>query len=289
MEVEKKSEKYTKDVGKFYIYSRFFFKFFGLWTLPKDSSFLLKFFHLIYFMAIVGTWYLLYDFMLLLNMIVNIDDLQLVLSVFFILSTFLSCLGKFIKVRYSRETYKSVMELLHHEDFHPSNLKEQQFFEEAVSENQRVKKSYTALTLLSVSTLVINAVIKGYPAFPFEAHPILDITKNHNYFIVFMYQVIGVGCQCAINISFDTIFCSFFIFLSCQLRIFEYKLRNLSAKNDFEIHTKLTKLVKLHLRILELSDGVQNCVVLPLTIQMLSSTIVIMTIFFNLSKVIIIF
>lgn len=285
MEVQKISENYEEAVGKFYKYSIFIFKAHGLWVNSPNSRYFMRFIKFLLSALSICLWFVLHDILLFLNIIVHIDDLQLVLSVFFILSTYFSCLIKVFNIRIYNKLFEELGELLHDINFRPTNTYEEAVFSESVAENQRVKKSYTILTVMAASSLIIPALLSGYPNLPFAAYPLLDIAVKNNYIIVFLHQVIGVLVQCTINISFDIIYCSFCIFLSCQLKMFENKLRNIRASNDREVKNQLIFCVKLHWKILHLYECVQKCVMVPLTIQMIASTIVIMTIFVNISTV----
>lgn len=278
---------FNENIGQFYKYSRTLFRWFGLWALPPETKRSTKILKSMQSICIFCFWFLLYDFMLVLNVIVNINDLQLVMSVFLVSSTYVSCLAKFINVRIANKMFKKVTEEMKNEDFRPKEtiVGEEQIFYEALKENQKIKHVYTALTLVSFVTFALSALIKGGRSLPCNAHPILDMQKVENYILIFIYQVVGQGCHCITNIAFDCLFCSFFIYIACQLKMFENKLKNIEGSTDEIVHDKLKMLVNLHCRIFSLTEMVQECVMCQLAMQIISSTVVIMTIFFKLAKV----
>lgn len=277
--------RFDKNIGKFYEYSTMFFKFFGIWIMPPGTRKSTKFLILIANIFTVIFWFLLYHFMLLLNIIFHINDLQLVISVIFVLSTYLSCLAKFLKSRICNKKIKEVTEFMADEDFKPITKCEDVIFLEALKENQKVKKVYTVLTLTSFITMGLGALMKGNRTLPCPAYPILDIQKLGNFVLIFMYEELSQGLHCATNIAFDCLFCSFFIYVSCQFRIFKNRIVNIKGSSYDEVHDQLKACVKLHRKILHLNEMVQECVMTPLVMQIVSSTVVIVAIFFGLSKV----
>lgn len=259
---------YSDEVIKFYSFSINFFIFLGQWQ-PAFPTGWKRSVYKLSFITIFLYSYVFYNVLFVLNLLMNISDLETVFDVFYMLSNTIASMTKCFAIRYYSNTLRDILENMASAYFQPSNKMQINIFSETASENQWVNKAYSRLCFIALAGVVIKPIFLGDGSYPISAYLLLDDSYLSQRIVQYVSQSIATAYFCFCDVAFDTAICSFFLFVACQMEMFADKIRNMKGS---EIRIS----VEHHLRILNIYNRIILCVLVPMTVQMAASAVVIL-------------
>lgn len=268
---------YSDEVTQFYSFSISFFTLLGQWQPAFPTGWKQKLYNLS-FVTIFGYSYVLYNVLFVINLFNNISDLETVFDVFYMLANTIASMTKCFAVHYYSNTLRDILEYMSSAYFEPSNKKELELFSNTSSENKWVKKAYSRLCFVVLSGVLIRPIFLKDGSYPISAYIFLDDCFLLQRIALYVSQGIATSYFCFCDVAFDTAICSFFMFVACQLEMFADKIRNMTG-------SQIVICIEHHLRILNLYNRIIACVLIPLTVQMASSAIVILCALYQLAGI----
>ncbi|KAL5292625.1 Or46a family protein [Megaselia abdita] len=259
---------YSDKVIKFYSFSISFFIILGQWQPAFPIGWKREVYKLS-FLSISLYSYVFYNFLFVMNLMINISDLETVFDVFYMLANTIASMTKCFAVRYYSNSLRDILEYMSSAHFQPSNKNQINMFSKTFSENQWVNKGYSRLCFVALFGVVIKPIFLKDGSYPISAYLFLDDSFLSQRVLQYVSQSIATAYFCFCDVAFDTAICSFFMFVACQLEMFADQIRNMKG-------SEIKYCVEKHLKILNLYNRIVSCVLIPLTVQMASSAVVIL-------------
>lgn len=276
-------QEYTES---FYYQQVWYFQFLGAWQAPLDSNRWQRYLHELRFyliMTIVSVMLLFFAIRVLGNM----DQLSVIIQVFFMFATEVSCLIKLLSIRWRREQQTRLINEMHCEDFRPCALSESLILQSTARLAIKLRNYYGVMSLLAAGPIMVTPLIVGNSALPLSMYEPCDLASTGCYWGLYLYHVLSLMPTCGLNIAFDSFVQSLLYFLRVQLDMLTDRLENLGAvltpQDDVLIAKQLRECCAYYNRIVKLRDLMDDFIKVPCSTQLLCSVLVLISNFYNLS------
>lgn len=280
-------EKYEKLIQNMYNKQVTLLTIFGAWELSPSAIKHLRFLHGLYFRILLVFGILLFQLLMIMQIITNIDNMDEVIKVFFMLASSFSVLDKYLTIKINIKNFKNLFKLMLNGDFLPKNRHENAIFLKCVKLSQTVRNYYGWLSISSLVTMFLTQYLNDSEELPVPMFVAFEMNTNWKFNSVYIYQCSSISILCIVNISFDTLSTTFFIYLKCQLDILACRLENIGhiVQTDDGILRQLKDCIRYYNRIQTLSQDIEYMVKIPLTIQIACSVFVLIANFYFISLV----
>lgn len=185
----------------------------------------------------------------------------------------------------------AVLELfrnLHDAHFHPEDAQEWRLLEQASELSRTLRNYYGGISVAALAIVVLGQYAIDKMDLPMATYAPFETTPGTWGFVVmYVYQSIALSMACFLNISFDSLCCSIFIFIKCQLDILALRLQRIGLHDAEERQTQLQlkHCIEFYMKIVELAGGIETLVYKPISAQIFSSVLVLTTNFYAISLV----
>lgn len=179
---------------------------------------------------------------------------------------------------------------LHATHFRPANAEEQFIFEAARGLSRFIFKYYGITSLTALTLVLLTQYAIDNSELPLATYnPFSGDRGTFGFFFMWCYQCVALSGACFLNISFDSLCCSMFIFVKCQLDILAMRLQKLGHNADEtdedKLQLQLKNCIELYMRIVELSAEIEALVYKPISAQIFCSILVLTANFYAMSLV----
>lgn len=281
--LSKEAHEYTRS---FYFYQVWYFQFLGAWQAPLDANWWQRWLHELRFyliLAIVSVMLLFFAIRVLGNM----DQLSVILQVFFMFATEVSCMIKLLSIRWRQQQHAELIDEMHSHDFRPRDASESLTFQSTTKLAMKLRNYYGVMSLLAAGLILITQYFVDNSALPLSMYEPCDIASTGCYWGLYLYHVLSLMPTCGLNIAFDSFVQSLLYFLRVQLDMLTGRLENLGAvltpKDDVHIALQLRECCVYYNRIVRLRDMVADFIKVPCSVQLLCSVLVLVSNFYDIS------
>lgn len=181
---------------------------------------------------------------------------------------------------------------MHDAEFKPLSLEEQRIFLNARQLSHTTRNSYGAVSVCALTTLLLTQCIIDNTQLPLDTYdPFQGERGSFGFCFMYVNHCCALSSACFINIAFDSLCCSIFIFIRCQLDIFALRLQSIGKSLNSEVATDAEMLQQLkhcihyHKRIIELTSDIEAIVYKPISVQIFCSVLVLTANFYSMSQV----
>lgn len=280
----RESHEYTQS---FYYYQVRYFQFLGAWQAPSDATRLQRFLHELRFYLILTTVSVLLLFFAI-RVLGNMDQLSVLLHVFFMFATEVSCLIKLLSIRWRQQWHQArLIDEMHCQAFRPRDASESLRFQSTAKLAMKLRNYYGAMSLLAATLVLITQWFMSENDLPLSMYEPCDLSSTGCYSGLYLYQVLSVTPTCGLNIAFDSFVQSLLYFLGAQLDILTSRLENLGAAqtplDDALIAQQLRECCVYYNRIVKLRDLMSDFIKVPCSTQLLCSVLVLVSNFYDIS------
>ncbi|XP_039954101.1 odorant receptor 46a [Bactrocera tryoni] len=273
-------------VYSFYNIQLLFFKLLGLFGLPAHYPSFLHYLYKLYFWYVAIFGMLLFDISMWIKIIGNISNLNEIIKVFYLCSMAIAVMAKFVRIRLKNSSYVALFERIHNEDLLPVNVSELEKFTQSSHLSCRVRNSYMYLSLTSLSLIFATQLISEPGELPLSIYIPISVENFWCYLIAYLFQFIGLSLCCLLNISFDSLSASFFIYLKGQLDILANRLENIGKVlyvDDNIINLQLRDCIQHYVKLRKIAEIMEDLLSIPMTVQMISSVLVLVANFYAMT------
>ncbi|EDW02033.1 odorant receptor 46a [Drosophila grimshawi] len=244
--------------------------------------------HRIRFWLTLCFWILLFDLILSIYIVLNITDLNEIMKAFFLLAT---CIAyTVVHVKFNDVSFLQIIANLQDAQFCSESAEEQRIFVVARELSRVVRNRYGVISVMSLVTVQITQYIIDNTELPVSTYDPFDGAHGSlGYWVMYFYQCVAMSMACFFNISFDSLCCSLFIFVRCQLDILALRLQSIGhncngvEESVEEVEHQLKNCIRLHMKIVELAADIEAVLYLPMSIQIMFSVLVLTSGFYAIS------
>ncbi|XP_033149227.1 odorant receptor 46a [Drosophila busckii] len=275
--------RYNACVALFYSGQRRILNIFSIW--PQEGRWL-QILHSLNFWHVFCYWILIFDLILLLHVVLNISQMEEVIKGFFLLSTCIAYTMKVICLKLNNVAALKLFEQLHSSDYKPSNLQEQRMFLEASELSRRLRNIYGVTSVSSLCMVLVTQYFIDNTQLPLATYSPFDVSQgSFGYWFTYVYHCVALSGACFLNISFDSLCCSLFIFVRCQLDMLALRLENLGQEEVCaeKLELQLKTCIKYFMNIVELAAEVERLLYMPISVQIFCSVLVLTANFYAMS------
>ncbi|XP_069964721.1 odorant receptor 46a isoform X2 [Bactrocera oleae] len=273
-------------VYSFYKVQYLFFKLLGLFGLPAHYSSFWHYMYKLYFWHVAIFWMLLFDISMWIKIVGNISNLNEIIKVFYLCSMAIAVMAKFVRIRLKNSSYVALFARIHDDDLLPVNVSELEKYTQSSHLSCRVRNSYTYLSLTSLSLIFITQIISEPSELPLSIYIPISVENFWCYLIAYLFQFIGLSLCCLLNISFDSLSSSFFIYLKGQLDILANRLENIGTNlyvDDNMINLQLRDCIQQYVKLRNITEIMEELLSIPMSVQMISSVLVLVANFYAMT------
>lgn len=264
-------------------------KYLALWNLPSDSSSCANTIFKIYFWCFFIFWILLFDFVMIIQVLANFGSVREVIKVLFMLGTAIAVLCKIVTVKLKNQSYENYFKSLFLEKFLPHSTAERKLFMESIELNTKVHIFYRNVSYAACGSFIMSQYISDTKDLPVSIYSPLDLNVKWKYNVMYVYECFALSTLCWTNVAFDTLSSSFLIHLKGQLDILGYRLecigRNNTNVTQDLIFEELRVCVRFYNQILELAHDIEHLISKPMSLQIACSVFVLVANFYAMSLV----
>lgn len=177
---------------------------------------------------------------------------------------------------------------LHNAHFHPEDAQEWTLLEQASELSRTIRNYYGGISLAALAIVLLAQYAIDKTDLPLATYAPFETTPGTWGFVVmYVYQCVALSMACFLNISFDSLCCSIFIFIKCQLDILALRLQRIGLHDADERQTKLQlkHCIEYYMKIVELAGDIETLVYKPISAQIFCSVLVLTTNFYAMSLV----
>lgn len=198
-----------------------FYKAIGIWAVGSG--------HKRIYYAWTVAFHSLFTVLYLTSMIVNLVTAYRINDLYITLAEF-AMFSKMVNIFKFQDRIHSVLRRFHYEDSFAVNEKDAQevkFVEEKMSAYTKIATAYKLMSvaagLMGLLSAFSDPPRMSYPAwFPFGLN---DQSVRRNFFLIFVYQNIGMMCHCLMNVTWDNLFIYLMVNLQLQMRLMNERVR----------------------------------------------------------------
>ncbi|XP_041449230.1 odorant receptor 46a [Drosophila obscura] len=269
----------TKKAEIFYKGQTFVFYLFSL--MPHEQRWK-RILNEINFFHVVGFWVLLFDLLLVLHVLANLNNMFEIVRSIFVLATSVGHTAKMISIKRSNVALLQLFERLDAEDFRPEGPEECAIYAAACETTRKTRDYYAALSLSALAMVLIPQFVVDWSQLPVGTYNPFDNPGSAGYYLLYCYQCLALTTACLMNISFDSLCCSLFIFLNCQLDILGLRLQHLGEATQ-NIDGQLKQCIRYHMAIVDLAETIERLLCSPISIQIFCSVLVLTANFYAIA------
>lgn len=284
----KTMEEPKKIVNSFYERQFKFFKFLGLFGLPSNYSRFCQILFKLYFWHVTVVWMLLFDISMWVKVIGNITDLNEIVNVFYICSMAIAVMAKFVHIRKKNSRYVAFFARMHNDDLLPANPSELRKFIKSVHLSCAVRNCYMGLSLTSLALVFVPKLISDPGELPLSIYIPLNVEHTLCFLVAYVFQFVGLSLCCFLNIAFDSLSASFFIYLKGQLDILSNRLENIGKFQNITqdvITLQLKECIRYYAKLRYITDIMEDLLCIPMSVQVISSVLVLVANFYAMTFV----
>lgn len=181
---------------------------------------------------------------------------------------------------------------LHDAEFQPTSLEEQGIFLDARELSRTVRNSYGAVSLCTLITMLLTQYAIDNTQLPLTTYdPFHGQRGSFGFGFMYIYHCCALSSACFMNIAFDSLCCSIFIFIRCQLDILALRLQAIGSNcesekaTDAEMLLQLRHCIHYYMKIIKLSSHIEAIVYKPISGQIFCSVLVLTANFYSMSQV----
>lgn len=275
-------------VNSFYKIQFVCFKLLGLFGLPKHYSSFWHYMYKLYFWHVAIFWMLIFDISMWIKIIGNISNLNEIIKVFYLCSMAIAVMAKFMRIHLKNNSYVEIFARMHDDDLLPVNVSELEKLAQSSHLSCRVRNYYTYLSLTSLTLIFVTKLISEPDELPLSIYIPISVESFWRYLIAYLFQFIGLSLCCLLNISFDSLSASFFIYLKGQLDILAYRLENIGTNLDVDdnmINLQLRYCIQHYVKVRKITENMEDLLSIPMSVQMISSVLVLVANFYAMTFV----
>ncbi|XP_028900650.1 odorant receptor 46a [Zeugodacus cucurbitae] len=273
-------------VNSFYKTQYIIFKLLGLFSFPADYSSFWHYMHKLYFWHVAIFWMLLFDISMWIQIIGNISNLNEIINVFYLFSMAIAVMAKFVRIRLKNNSYAAMFARMHDNDLLPVNAAELEKFTQSSHLSCRVRDSYMYLSLTSLTLIFVTKLIAEPGELPLSIYIPISVETFWRYLIAYLFQFISLSLCCWLNISFDSLGASLFIYLKGQLDILANRLENIGMNLDMDdnmINRQLKDCIQHYVKLRNITEIMEDLLSIPMSVQMMSSVLVLVANFYAMT------
>ncbi|EDW71963.2 uncharacterized protein Dwil_GK10688 [Drosophila willistoni] len=278
----------TPSVKLFYGGQQKLLHIFSLWppTQVIDHRWL-RWAYLINFVHVLVFWCLLFDLILVLYIIRNINVMDEVIRAFFLLATCISYTFKFIFVKANNMHFLQLFERFQENEVtHGGYSPEEQYiFNSTIELSRKLRNYYASISLSALLMIIFSQYCIDPNELPLATYVPFDVSDSTSlrYRLMYAYQCVALTLSCIFNIFLDSMFASIFIYVRCQMDILALRLRKIDANLKEPVEMQLKKCIQYYMNINELNLAIEKLVSKPISVQILCSVLVLTVNFYALS------
>ncbi|XP_017864521.1 PREDICTED: odorant receptor 46a [Drosophila arizonae] len=270
----------------FYKYQVWYFNFLGVWQVPRHATRCQRWLHQLRFCLILGIVAIMLLFFAI-RVLANIDQLNVILEVFFMFATEVSCMSKLLSIKLRNRQHARLIEAMHSSCFRPGSKKEALIFRNGAERSIKWRNFYAYTSLLAASLILVMQWFVDNNALPLSMYEPCNLLSSGCYYGLYFYQVMSLMPTCWLNIAFDSIASSLLYFLETQLAMLASHLENLGTavtdEDNLRIARELRNCCIHYARIFQLKDLIDGFIKVPGSVQMLCSVLVLVSNFYAIS------
>ncbi|XP_062133644.1 odorant receptor 46a isoform X4 [Drosophila sulfurigaster albostrigata] len=230
----------------FYKYQVRYFEILGLWQLRPDATKRQQMLHLLRYLLFLGIVSVMLVFFAI-HVLANIDQLTVIMQVFFLFATEMSCMVKLLSIRLRRREHAQLLDEMHSSVFRPRTAEETLTFKGAAQMAINMRNYYGAMSIQAAALLLVMQWFVDSSALPLAL----------------------------LN------------FLRAQLVMLSMRLENLGAAltplDDHRIAKELRECCVYYARIERLRDMVDGFIKIPGSVQLFCTILVLVSNFYEMS------
>lgn len=177
---------------------------------------------------------------------------------------------------------------LHNLHFRPKDAQESSLLAQASELSRTIRNYYGVISVAALTILLLTQIAIDKTELPLATHAPFDSTYGTwGFAVMYVYQCIALSLACFLNISFDSLCCSIFIFIKCQLDILALRLQRIGQHDADERQTQqqLKNCIGFYMKIVELAGDIETLVYKPISAQIFCSVLVLTANFYAMSLV----
>ncbi|XP_064544112.1 uncharacterized protein LOC135432373 [Drosophila montana] len=274
------------DLELFGSYQVWYFDMLGMWRLHLAATWQQNVWHQLRCCLMLGIVSVMLLFFAI-RVLDNIDQLSVILQVFFMFATELSCMTKLLSIKLQNEQHARLIDEMHSSYFRPRSAKQTLIYRRGAQRSVKWRNLYAWSSVLAASLILVTQWFVDNNALPLSMYEPCNLARPSCYYGLYLYQVMSLMPTCWINIAFDSISGSFLFFLETQLAMLAARLESLGAVltplDDQRIALELRDCCIHYARIVQLKDLVDGFIKVPGSVQMLCSVLVLVSNFYAIS------
>ncbi|XP_051860855.1 odorant receptor 46a-like isoform X1 [Drosophila albomicans] len=270
----------------FYKYQVRYFEILGLWQLRLDATKRQQMLHLLRYLIFLGIVSVMLLFFAI-HVLANIDQLTVIMQVFFMFATEMSCMVKLLSIRLRRREHAHLLDEMHSSVYRPKTAEETLAFKAAAQMAVNMRNYYGAMSILAAALLLVMQWFVDSSALPLVMYEPCDLANSCCYYSLYMYHLLSLLPTCWLNIAFDSMSQALLNFLRAQLVMLSMRLENLGAAltplDDHRIARELRECCVYYARIERLRDMVDGFIKIPGSVQLFCTILVLVSNFYEMS------
>ncbi|XP_062133642.1 odorant receptor 46a isoform X2 [Drosophila sulfurigaster albostrigata] len=276
---------FDSEVQVFYEGQKRILNFYSIWPQKTRCQRLM---HSIHFWHVFSFWIMLFNLILMLHIVINIGNMNEIVKGFFVLATCLAYTHKVYSVKVNNVALLQLFEDLHAAHFRPEDAEEELIFVAARKLSYALYKYYGIISVTALTMLLITQYAIDNTQLPLATyHPFSAERGTFGYIFMYWYQCVALSLSCFVNICFDSLCCSMFIFIKCQLDILALRLQRLGYDCDeiveLPLRDQLKHCIEHYMRVVELSANIEALIYKPISSQIFCSVLVLTANFYAMS------
>ncbi|XP_034475994.1 odorant receptor 46a [Drosophila innubila] len=279
-------EENNKLTESFYKYQVLYFKILGLWKLHPDATRRQRWLYQLRFGILFGGVALLLLFFAI-RVLVNIDQLRVILQVFFMFATEVSCMFKLLNIRLRQQEHEYLRNEMHSGDLLARSPREFCALKDAAKESTNIRNCYCVMSILAATLILVTQLFSDSGSLPITMYEPCNLSTFSCYYGLYVYQVVTVFPTCLLNIAFDSMAQGLLNFVRAQLIVLSMRLANLGAaqtpRDDHRIALELRDCCIYFRRIERLRDLMDGFIKVPYSVQLICSILVLVSNFYAMS------
>ncbi|XP_017461589.1 PREDICTED: odorant receptor 46a, partial [Rhagoletis zephyria] len=239
-----------------------------------------------YFWYVAIFWIFLFDASMWIKIISNITDLNEIIKVFYVCSMAIAVMAKFVHIRIKTSSFLALFARMHDDDLLPVNKFEMETFTQSLQLSCKVRNCYMYLSLTSLSLVFVRQLVSDPGELPLSIYIPMNVENIWFFILAYLFQFIGASLCCFINISFDSLSASFFIYLRGQLNILSNRLENIPTDKDTTqdvINMQLKDCIRYYNKLLDITEIMEDLLSTPMSVQVISSVFVLVANFYAMT------
>lgn len=222
-----------------------------------------------------------------IRVVVNIDQLPVVIQVFFMFATEVSCMVKLLNIRLRQQEHENLRNQMHSSDLLARNSTEFCAYKVVAKTSNNVRNSYALMSITTASLILIAQFFSGSNSLPITMYEPCNISTSNCYYGLYVFHVMTLLPTCWLNIAYDSMAQGLMNFVRAKLIILSMRMENLgpaqTPQDDHHIALELRDCCVYFKRIVRLIDMVDDFIEIPFSVQLICSILVLVSNFYVMS------